>query len=118
MAQKRTLLAGKPEYAWLAELGITENTPGVYNGKWTAGEGEEFTPISPFTGEPIASFRFASKEQYDSAVKAAHEAFKEWRNVPMPIRGDIVNEIGRELTANLDALRYILQFCADYCKLV
>ena len=40
MAQKRTLLASKPEYAWLAELGITENTPGVYNGTWAAGEGE------------------------------------------------------------------------------
>jgi len=104
MAQKRTLLASKPEYAWLAELGITENTPGVYNGTWAAGEGEEYTPISPFDGEPIASFRFASKSQYDSAVSAAHEAFKQWRNVPMPARGDIVNEIGRELTANLDAL--------------
>ena len=46
------------------------------------------------------------KSQYDDAVTKAHEAFKEWRNVSMPARGDIVNEIGRELTANLDALRY------------
>ena len=49
------------------------------------------------------------KSQYDDAVTKAHEAFKEWRNVSMPARGDIVNEIGRELTANLDALRYDIQ---------
>ena len=89
----------------MAELGITENTPGVFNGQWSAGEGEEYTPISPFDGEPIANFRFASKSQYDDAVAKAHEAYKEWRTVSMPARGDIVNEIGRELTANLDALR-------------
>lgn len=104
MASKRTLLASKPEYAWLKEIGITENTAGVYNGKWHTGEGEEFTPISPFTGEPIASFRFASKAQYDETVKAAHEAYKEWRMVSMPNRGDVVKKIGRELEDKIDLL--------------
>ena len=120
MASKRTLLASKvsfnqffpnvliifqPEYAWLKEIGITENTAGVYNGTWHQGEGEEFTPISPFSGEPIASFRFASKAQYDATVKAAHEAYKEWRMVSMPNRGDVVKKIGRELEDKIDLLR-------------
>ena len=119
MASKRTLLASKvsfyiifallsifqPEYAWLKEIGITENTAGVYNGTWHQGEGEEFTPISPFSGEPIASFRFASKSQYDATVKAAHEAYKEWRMVSMPNRGDVVKKIGRELEDKIDLLR-------------
>ena len=60
--------------------------------------------MSPFTGEPIANVRSATPEQYDSAVQAAVAAQKEWRNVSMPARGDVVNEIGRELVANLDLL--------------
>lgn len=104
MTNRAALLAAKPENAWLKELGIHPETDGVFDGKWHAGKGEQFTPLSPFTGEPIAHVRSATAEQYDAAVNAAVAAQKEWRNVSMPARGDVVNEIGRELVANLDLL--------------
>lgn len=104
ISSKRALLAAKPENAFLQQLGITANTDGVFDGQWHAGEGEQFTPISPFTGEPIANVRMASDGQYDAAVAAAHAAWLEWRMVPMPVRGEIVKKIGLELEAQLDPL--------------
>jgi len=101
---KRNLLAAKPENAFLKELGITANTDGVFDGQWHAGEGEEFSPVCSFNGEKIATVRMASNEQYDKAVDAAHAAWKDWRMVPMPIRGEIVKKIGLELERLLDPL--------------
>lgn len=46
----------------------------------------------------------ASPEQYDAAVNAAHEAWKDWRMVSMPNRGYVVHKIGQELTRLLDPL--------------
>lgn len=34
-----TLLINQPKYAWLKELGLSEDNDGVYNGNW-GGKGE------------------------------------------------------------------------------
>lgn len=33
-AAMSTLLVSQPRYAWLRELGLQEENPGVYNGRW------------------------------------------------------------------------------------
>lgn len=36
-AAMSTLLVSQPRYAWLRELGLQEENPGVYNGRWGGG---------------------------------------------------------------------------------
>src|SRR5699024_702237 len=55
-------------------------------------------------GEPIAEIRGASAEEYDQVMRDAEEAFRAWREVPAPERGQAVRLIGDTLRANKSAL--------------
>lgn len=88
------------EYPFLKELGLAEENQGVYNGKW-AGSGEFLTAVSPTTAKPIAKVRQATAGEYDECIVAMQAAWKEWRLVPMPKRGEIVRQIGDALRKKL-----------------
>ena len=45
-----------------------------------------------------------SKEDYDQAVEKALEAWKTWREVPGPKRGEIVRQMGQSLRDNIEDL--------------
>ncbi len=59
---------------------------------------------SPISGETIAHVSPASAAEIDGAIKAAHAAYLEWRNVPPPKRGELARLLGNELRANKTAL--------------
>ena len=60
-------------------------------GEWVdAAGGETFESLSPATGDPVGAFPKSSPEDVDRAVEAAKEAYKSWRLVPAPKRGEIV----------------------------
>ncbi|XP_074787568.1 alpha-aminoadipic semialdehyde dehydrogenase isoform X2 [Athene noctua] len=102
-AAMSTLLVNQPRYAWLRELGLQEENPGVYNGRWGGG-GEVVTTYCPANNEPIASVRQASLEDYEETVKKAKEAWKVWADIPAPKRGEIVRQIGDALRQKIKAL--------------
>ncbi len=89
---------------FLKELGIEGQNSGAYAGKWLATSGAWLDSHSPATGELIARIRQASPAEYDICVRAAHEAFLRWREVPAPKRGEIVRRIGERLRQKKDAL--------------
>uniref|UniRef100_A0A8C4PD04 aldehyde dehydrogenase (NAD(+)) n=1 Tax=Dromaius novaehollandiae TaxID=8790 RepID=A0A8C4PD04_DRONO len=93
----------QPRYAWLRELGLQEENPGVYNGRW-GGSGEVVTTYCPANNEPIARVRQASLEDYEETVKKAKEAWKVWADVPAPKRGEIVRQIGDALRQKIKVL--------------
>jgi len=75
----------------LAELGLSELNLGVSTGtEWTDTEGAITSSFSPIDGKEIAKVKNATLGDYERVVKKAQEAFKEWRLVPAPIRGEIV----------------------------
>ena len=82
----------------LATLGIQPVNNGVSTGtaSW-AGKGAVHESVSPVDGELIAQVTQADRSDYDSAVEKALEAFKVWRLVPAPKRGDTVRQMGNEL---------------------
>ncbi|XP_050768986.1 alpha-aminoadipic semialdehyde dehydrogenase isoform X2 [Pelecanus crispus] len=98
-----TLLVSQPRYAWLRELGLQEENPGVYNGRWGGG-GQVVTTYCPANNEPIASVRQASLEDYEETVKKAKEAWKVWADIPAPKRGEIVRQIGDALRQKIKVL--------------
>lgn len=84
---------------FLQKLCIEKQNFGASTGQnWfqTKSEGE-LKIVSPATGELIASVYQASLEDYENLVTQATEAFKYWRTVPAPKRGEIVRQIGLRL---------------------
>ena len=66
-------------------------------GKWRKSEGKRFETRNPATGEVLATFPLATKDELASAVKAAKDAFESWRTTPAPRRGEILLEAARIL---------------------
>ncbi|MCE0495270.1 L-piperidine-6-carboxylate dehydrogenase [Vibrio salinus] len=60
----------------------------------TKGLGNSFNGYSPVDGKQTATFTCATVEQFNELTTNATEAFKEWREVPAPKRGELVRIIG------------------------
>ena len=91
----------------LSDLGINDFSHGACSGinKWSTNNQDEIIEsINPSTGEVIASVYQASERDYDRIVQDSVSAFKDFRKVPAPIRGQLVREMGDALRAKKDAL--------------
>ena len=64
-------------------------------GKWKKSEGKRFETRNPATGEVLATFPLATKEELGDAVHAAKGAFEKWRKTPAPRRGELLLEAAR-----------------------
>lgn len=66
------------------------------NGQWVEPQsGEYFQNISPANIEDvIGEFPLSGQADVDAAAKAAKDAFKMWKNMPAPKRGDILRKVG------------------------
>lgn len=97
---------------FLKKLGIQEKNYGASTGQnWfeTTTEGE-LKIQSPVDGKIVASVYQASKDDYEKIVQQATEAFKYWRTVPAPKRGEIVRQIGLRLREYKDALGRLVSY--------
>ncbi|MFK5926288.1 MAG: aldehyde dehydrogenase family protein [Desulfuromusa sp.] len=97
---------------FLKELGIKEKNFGAATGvKWneTTDQGE-LKVISPVDSKLIASVYLASEQDYDQIIVKADEAFRQWRKVPAPKRGEVVRQIGLELRKHKDALGTLVSY--------
>lgn len=86
-------------FPFLKNLGINESNSGVFNGTFVAGEGEVFTSVNPATNEPIARITTGSVRQFESCVEAMDKAKPKFSNIPIPVRGELVRQIGEALRA-------------------
>jgi len=77
-------------------LSATAINPGAFYGEWH-GRGAVLTKRSPIDGSILGRVRLASAADYDDAVTAAQEAFQKWRDLPAPVRGDVVRRYGNAL---------------------
>lgn len=67
-------------------------------------QGGGHTVRSPVTGAPIGSVAFATRAEIGQAIARAQDAFRAWRRVPAPRRGELVRLLGEELRAEKEAL--------------
>ncbi|MCA9304750.1 MAG: aldehyde dehydrogenase family protein, partial [Phycisphaerales bacterium] len=76
----------------LNRLGLT-NHPRVVM-KVTGNESPDADGIAvsmnPATGKPIAGIRLDDAKSYEEVTQRSVEAFKKWRTVPAPKRGEVV----------------------------
>ncbi len=81
----------------LQALGIKKTNNGTSTGSDNFGSGEPITSFSPVDGALIAKINTTSKEDYEKVITTATLAFKKWRSVPAPQRGEIVRQFGEKL---------------------
>ncbi|HEX5810275.1 MAG TPA: aldehyde dehydrogenase family protein [Anaerolineales bacterium] len=77
------------------------------NGKWVEGR-SKFQTINPANEEVLAEIDQAESSDVDAAVQAAKEAFKSWRLVPAPIRGEMLFKIADILKQKKEELARLL----------
>jgi len=77
------------------------------NGKWVKGQ-NVFQTINPATEELVADIAQAELSDVDAAVNAAKEAFKAWRLVPAPLRGEMLFKVGDLLKQKKEELAQLL----------
>ena len=91
----------------LQQLSINNENHGscIGGGDWSSTTSEGIIKsINPSNGETIASVYKCSESDYEKVLFESNKAFKEWRKVPAPIRGQLIFEMGNELRKNKDAL--------------
>lgn len=82
----------------LETLGIQQLNNGISTGRINQpGNGGVLDSFSPVDGKRIAQVNQADRSDYDFVVEKSVEAFKIWRLVPAPKRGEIVRQMGDEL---------------------
>lgn len=90
---------------FLQELHLQENNFGFSTGLQNRdGKGDLLHSYNPTDGQLIATTTLCTVEDYREAVAAAKEAFKVWRKVPAPKRGEIVRQMGDAFRQHKNAL--------------
>ncbi|MGC9344858.1 MAG: aldehyde dehydrogenase family protein [Bacteroidales bacterium] len=93
----------------LHRLGIKDVNSGVTTGlEWMEAHGKESSSVSPIDGNEIARIKTASLDDYELVMNKAAEAFKTWRKIPAPQRGEVVRQIGLALREYKDDLGYLV----------
>jgi acyl-CoA reductase-like NAD-dependent aldehyde dehydrogenase len=86
-------------------MAVTPAFRNFVGGEWVAADGgATFESLVPATGEALGSFPRSTAVDVDRAVRAAKEAFADWRLVPAPERGNILFRFAEILRSHKDEL--------------
>lgn len=92
------VLSGAAIREILVQFGIEdENNGASTGGHWFRTRGEKINSYSPVDGELIASVNAATEADYEAVILKAQEAFKLWREVPAPKRGEVIRQLGEKI---------------------
>ena len=103
----------------LKKLGIKELNPGTSTGnKWFSSE-NTISSYSPVDGKLIGKVTTTSKEDYEKVMETATAAFKTFRAIPAPQRGEIVRQFGNKLRELKEPLGQLVSYeMGNHCKKV
>lgn len=94
--------------AVFSALNLEREHSGTSTGSnWLPNEGKMIESYTPVNGELIGKVAETTEKQYNEVVEKAQSAFKVWRKMPAPQRGEIVRQFGdklREKKADLGML--------------
>ena len=81
----------------LLKLGLKDINDGTSTGSNNFSNGELIESYSPVDGKLIGKVKSTSKEDFEKVMETATKAFKSFRDVPAPQRGEIVRQFGNKL---------------------
>ena len=91
----------------LTALGLAATESGTYlgNGEWSkTADAGVIEPVNPTTGEVLGRVQASSQADYELIVERAQAAFKVWRTIPAPRRGEAIRLCADALREHKDAL--------------
>ena len=96
----------------LSRLNISAVNHGTTTGlhSWASENPELIESFSPVDGKLIAKVTETTLEDYQKVIETAKEAFKTWKNVPAPHRGEIVRQMGEAFRQNKEALGQLVSY--------
>lgn len=94
----------------LSQLGLNNTNLGSSTGTQWFANGSEISSHTPVNGSLIGTVKTSSASDYEKVLTTAEKAFKEWRLVPAPKRGEIVRQVGDALRENKDALGKLVSY--------
>jgi len=98
------------DLSFLKELGINAKNHGTSTGIESKDSGEYISSYSPVDGQLIAEVSITKMDEYHHVIDASTEAFKTWRMIPAPKRGEIVRLYGEELRKHKEALGKLVSY--------
>ena len=100
----------KIDTSFLRKLKVRKKNDGTSTGLKTYTSKEYIDSYSPVDGEFIGSVSVTTKQEYHRVVTASQKAFKVWRQMPAPKRGEIVRLYGEELRKYKDELGRLVSY--------
>ena len=94
----------------LCQLGIKTINEGTSTGTQHFASGSLLESYSPVNGQLIASVTTSSAADYEKVMQSATAAFKTFRLMPAPQRGEIVRQFGEKLRKNKEALGKLVSY--------
>jgi aldehyde dehydrogenase (NAD+) len=94
----------------LENLGLKQENKGVSTGVDYFANGQNIESYSPTDGKLIAKIQMGSAEDYEKCVDTAKAAFKEFRMLPAPKRGELVRQFGLKLREYKDDLGRLVSY--------
>ena len=95
---------------FLAKLGLSATNAGTSTGLESTDSGNYIESYSPVDGQLIGKVSETTPEEYEVVIQKAQEAFKVWRTIPAPKRGEIVRQYGEALRKHKDALGRLVSY--------
>lgn len=94
----------------LQDLGIGAVNEGTSTGSQNFSNGELIESHSPVDGQLIGKVKSTTKVDYERVMTAATTAFKSWRVMPAPQRGEVVRQFGEKLREKKEALGKLVSY--------
>jgi len=95
---------------FLKDLGLHSSNYGTSTGLNHFPEREMISSSSPVDGKKIGQVSITSQADYEEVVQTAQAAFKVWRKLPAPKRGEIVRQYGDALRAKKESLGKLVSY--------
>ena len=74
------------------------------------GSGEKIESFSPVDGKLIGTIKSGSKTDFDEIIKNSKKAFKEFRQIPAPKRGELVRKFGNKIREKKELLGTLVSY--------
>jgi aldehyde dehydrogenase (NAD+) len=96
----------------LKPFGLGDKNPGATTGRevYTDAEGTYPVRYSPADGTALPTVQHISPATYEKVAEKAVEAFKVWRTIPAPKRGEVVRAFGDLVRQHKEALAKVMSY--------
>ena len=92
------------------KYGLNKLSHGCSTGSEWFSSGELIQSYSPVDGKLIGEISSGSKKDFDHIIQVSKKAFKEFREIPAPKRGELVRQFGNKLREEKELLGTLVSY--------